>query len=145
MGDNYHFHLKNACNERIALAPFAALLGHYGHKFLFWSKNCQIQTSLGKDIRFSTVGKPFKCVKCGRGFYNAKYLKMHEDAVHLKLKPFGCTFCKLSFSFKVNLNTHLKRYHSTCNENVEGEAMNTKKKCGAKKAKSKKGAERKFG
>ena len=38
MGDNYHFHLKNACNERIALAPFAALLGHYGQNLLYCLK-----------------------------------------------------------------------------------------------------------
>jgi hypothetical protein len=47
--------------------------------------------------------------------------------------------------FEGNLKQHIEKLHNTCNENVQGEAMNTKKKCGAKKAKYKKGVEGKFG
>ena len=57
MGDNYRFHLKNACNERIALAPFAALLGHYGQNFRIMSINCSIVFPK-VIIGFPSVWKP---------------------------------------------------------------------------------------
>jgi hypothetical protein len=62
MGDNYHFHLKNACNEKIALAPFAALLGHYGQNLLLLSKNCLVYLTARAFFGFPTVWKPFICI-----------------------------------------------------------------------------------
>ena len=38
-------------------------------------------------------------------------MNIHINGVHRKLKPFGCQYCKKSFSVKWNLKTHVKRYH----------------------------------
>ncbi|KAJ3644571.1 hypothetical protein Zmor_022294 [Zophobas morio] len=52
----------------------------------------------------------FVCETCGKRFYSAPYLKRHISAIHLKLKPFACNNCDLSFSTRNSLRTHSRQH-----------------------------------
>ena len=59
--------------------------------------------------------KQFNCDICGAliiGKEAKRNLQNHINAIHLKIKPFECEYCKKSFSVKGNMKTHVKRVHS---------------------------------
>lgn len=50
----------------------------------------------------------YQCSKCGRKFTKLCHLKNHDDAVHLKLRPFKCEIigCGKAFAARKTLQTH---------------------------------------
>ena len=67
--------------------------------------------------------KKFQCHLCEteRFFGFSGDLKRHVNAIHLKLKPFQCDLCKISFSERGSLKHHIKVIH-------KGERTEPKKK-----------------
>ena len=55
--------------------------------------------------------KKFKCNDCGASFVAKGNLKIHINAVHLKLKPHECDHCKKLFAQKPHMNAHIKEFH----------------------------------
>ncbi|XP_030561643.1 zinc finger protein 569 isoform X1 [Drosophila novamexicana] len=54
----------------------------------------------------------YQCSTCGRKFKKLCHLKEHDDAVHLKLRPFVCTHnnCGKAFGARKTLYTHLRTH-----------------------------------
>ena len=59
------------------------------------------------------IGKKHLCDKCSRGFRTPFKLKEHVDAVHLRLKPFGCGVgnCEWVTGFLANVGVHRRKVH----------------------------------
>ena len=51
------------------------------------------------------------CDECGKSLSDNCALKLHVNAVHLKLKPFKCEHCDTFFTTISNLNRHVLRKH----------------------------------
>ena len=56
------------------------------------------------------MGKKFQCEQCDYVAHPSA-LKMHFDAVHLKLKPFKCEQCPMAYTQNSHLNNHFKEKH----------------------------------
>ncbi|XP_045512531.1 zinc finger protein 879-like isoform X1 [Pieris brassicae] len=50
--------------------------------------------------------KPFKCLRCGKGFNSAGNLATHHGSVHSDLRPYVCTVCNRAFKKKNTLRCH---------------------------------------
>ena len=55
--------------------------------------------------------KVFPCTLCDKEYKRADYLKAHEKSIHLKIKPYECGHCKMSFVVEVQLKDHVGRVH----------------------------------
>ena len=66
-----------------------------------------------KKVKGSSMKKNLKKIKCNEcgAFIRKADLQSHNDAVHLKLKPFECDQCKKSFSAKGQMKRHVKEVH----------------------------------
>jgi len=60
----------------------------------------------------------FKCPTCNKGFTTKGSLTLHEKAIHLKKKEFGCSICGKLFSkkhiLKIHLDTHFDKRNFQC-------------------------------
>ena len=57
---------------------------------------------------------PLTCRFCGKIFTRhcrKTDLKRHEDAVHLKLKPYKCLYCGKAFALASTRSRHIQRHH----------------------------------
>ena len=55
------------------------------------------------------------CAMPDKSFTSTKHLKVHGDAIQLKLKPFRCTLCDKSFRRKCNRTRHMNAVHYKLN------------------------------
>ena len=55
--------------------------------------------------------KQHQCHLCVFTTSQKKYLKIHIDSIHKKLKPYKCHLCAFTTSQKSNLNTHIQCIH----------------------------------
>lgn len=71
--------------------------------------------------------KRLQCISCGKLFSRNSNLTDHYNAVHLKLRPFKCQYCELTFSDRKSRRMHERKYHpqdpninisQSCNENI---------------------------
>lgn len=53
----------------------------------------------------------YTCNRCHDKFPSQRELKLHEKAVHGKIKPYKCENCDLAFSRKSKLDLHARRAH----------------------------------
>lgn len=51
------------------------------------------------------------CPKCHKTFSKHSYLKIHDDTVHLRLRPFSCDPCGLTFTQSSVLYLHMRKKH----------------------------------
>ena len=56
--------------------------------------------------------KPYQCEGCELSFTLNGDLKKHVKEVHQKLKAFRCEYCSASFSRKYNLKDHVIAIHT---------------------------------
>lgn len=49
------------------------------------------------------------CHHCNKRFSNRGNLNQHNRAVHRKVKPFQCPWCKQSYSQRITLKVHMER------------------------------------
>ncbi|KAM7349228.1 uncharacterized protein ACRADG_008248 [Cochliomyia hominivorax] len=54
--------------------------------------------------------KRLQCPWCGKLFSRSSHLKDHQNAVHLKLRPFKCDFCELAFGDRKARLVHQKSH-----------------------------------
>ena len=54
--------------------------------------------------------KRSQCPSCGKLFKSISHLKDHQNAVHLKLRPFKCEFCNMSFGDRKTRRVHEKSH-----------------------------------
>lgn len=57
-------------------------------------------------------GATFHCTYCGKGFFEAYNLSVHERT-HRNERPFACDICNTSFGTKSSLKRHLKVSHNS--------------------------------
>ncbi|XP_075768651.1 uncharacterized protein LOC142818147 isoform X2 [Pelodiscus sinensis] len=74
------------------------------------SCTCSDYTTLIKHERAQTEEKPFKCSDCGKSFSWRSNLFIHRRA-HTGEKPFSCSACGKSFSQRSHLDSH-RRTHT---------------------------------
>ena len=55
--------------------------------------------------------KRINCTLCNGNFACLKALKLHTEAVHLKLKNHSCDLCQNKFSYEINLKRHIAIVH----------------------------------
>ena len=53
----------------------------------------------------------FKCY-CGKQYNSKENYNLHYKNVHLKIKPYKCNFCEISFSHRNGKNYHERKYHT---------------------------------
>lgn len=63
-------------------------------------------------------GKGYSCEFCGKNYWNKSDCEGHKFSQHLQIKPFSCTACDMSFSYKQSLRRHensclLKQHQSS--------------------------------
>merc|ERR1712126_127302 len=61
------------------------------------------------NINMTTEGES-KCLICNSNFANKRFLKIHEDGIHKKIK-FNCKDCGKQFTQHASLTTHIKTIH----------------------------------
>lgn len=66
------------------------------------------QKELDEHLTRHTNIEGYQCSKCGRKFTKLCHLKNHDDAVHLKLRPFKCEVvgCEKAFAARKTLQMH---------------------------------------
>ena len=69
------------------------------------------ERSKRKSCKKRKYPKKFKCNYCGASFVAKGNMKIHINAVHLKLKPHECDHCKKSFAQKPQMTAHIKEVH----------------------------------
>ncbi|XP_076149967.1 uncharacterized protein LOC143133903 [Alosa pseudoharengus] len=62
---------------------------------------------LGRASLGNTGNAPFRCISCGKVFFQMAHLKRHER-VHTGEKPFGCVRCGKRFSHRHQLTNHVR-------------------------------------
>ncbi len=50
--------------------------------------------------------KQYKCLECGREYAYRRGLKLHISSIHLKERPFQCSYCDYSSARKLHLERH---------------------------------------
>ncbi|KAG5680402.1 hypothetical protein PVAND_009911 [Polypedilum vanderplanki] len=83
----------------------------------FCKRNFKLLSSLSKHLtthqnsKFSSSSsiRKHKCAHCSQCFKRAEHLKIHINRIHLKMKPYTCTFdgCDKSFSQIGDRNVHM--------------------------------------
>ena len=67
------------------------------------------------------------CDQCGYTTSYKQHLKTHVDMVHLKLRPFECSYCNSKFGTKSDQKRHIKNVHEKayvcqqCNRNCSSQ------------------------
>ena len=76
-------------------------------------KSCQSRISLKEHMKSHSESKHFQCDKCTKAFKKRNILLNHVKRVHLKLKPFICSFdgCGNAFATNVDRGVH-ERIHT---------------------------------
>ena len=64
-----------------------------------------------KFLRASRRVRKHQCRFCSRAFVNSRDCVGHENAVHLRQKPFRCDVCPKGFYNEGQLNQHKKHKH----------------------------------
>ncbi|XP_019741726.1 zinc finger protein 1035 isoform X2 [Hippocampus comes] len=73
----------------------------------YCEKNCDTEQSLKKHERCHKGERPYRCLKCGRGFKKRVYLMSHK-VVHQNVQ---CTLCRKILPNARNLVHHVKLHH----------------------------------
>lgn len=64
-----------------------------------------------RDYRDYTGRKGLPCRSCDYIAPRPSHLSRHVDAVHLKIKPFACPYCKSEFGYKHHMAKHVSDQH----------------------------------
>ncbi|ESO10792.1 hypothetical protein HELRODRAFT_109123 [Helobdella robusta] len=55
---------------------------------------------------------PFKCLICGKGFWNQRSHRGHMTSKHLMQTEYCCPVCQKEYAYKVSLKEHMKLNHN---------------------------------
>ena len=88
---------------------------HSGNPRLSWCQICETAWPNPQNLAFHIKGvhekqKDYKCDLCDFKCVLPRNLQKHKDAKHLGIK-LPCPFCKRTFSFDNNRQTHIKNVH----------------------------------
>jgi len=74
------------------------------------------QEELDEHLTRHNNREGYQCSKCGRKFTKLCHLKNHDDAVHLKLRPFKCDYnnCGKAFAARKTLQIHQLTHSGDC-------------------------------
>jgi len=53
----------------------------------------------------------YNCV-CGKQYNSKENYNLHYQNIHLKIKPYKCNYCEISFSHRNGKNYHERKYHT---------------------------------
>lgn len=76
-------------------------------------KTCPSRVGLASHMKSHNESRPFRCEKCPKAFKSNCDLVNHDKRVHLKLKPFVCSFegCGKAFADNIETRVH-ERIHT---------------------------------
>ena len=76
-------------------------------------KTCPSRVGLASHMKSHNESRPFHCEKCPKAFKSNCDLVNHDKRVHLKLRPFVCSFegCDKAFADKLETRVH-ERIHT---------------------------------
>ena len=80
-----------------------------GINYIDWMCSIDQKMAYEKNITKSRIR--YACDQCEKSFIGPSGLKMHVNAVHLKLELFKCEKCNKSFNTGSNLNRHVLNKH----------------------------------
>lgn len=78
------------------------------------NRGFKVPTSLLAHARVhsTTEDRKYHCEQCNSSFKRAEHLRIHINGIHLKQRPYACSFCPRTFSQSGDRNQHLKSHSS---------------------------------
>ena len=59
-------------------------------------------------VKHSNAKLPHPCKLCDKSFIRSRFLEIHINRDHMKVKPFKCNFCDKTFFSQFSVNKHMK-------------------------------------